>query len=312
MAMLQARHSGFDGPQEAVLAGIPLPATADAEPAGPAEVAIRILQWSDASGFEESTGRPALVLLHGLGDGADIWRPVLEAWPGPLPPAVALDLPGHGGSDRLGADGYRIETVARIAAAALRRLRLDRPVLIGHSIGAAVALRLAGREWSQPLGTILIERSPVATALADAAVAEHLDGLIAGTADLDRLIGFVRTQLPLADERTARVAVSALARQSERGWHMPLDPAIKRLLDRSPGEDEEWALLQAIPGPVAIVRGQYSSFLPKPVAERMAAVTRRPAPLETIVRAGHAILLEQPAALAHSLAHQVTQFVAGA
>ena len=310
--MLRAGDPVSDGPQALVLPGVPLPAAADAEPVGPAEAAMRILRWGDASRFAEPKGTPTLVLLHGLGDGADIWRPVLEAWPGQTPPAVALDLPGHGGSDRLAADGYRIETVARIVAAALQDLQLDRPVLIGHSVGAGLALRLAGRALARPLGTILIERNPEAIAQADAAVAGHLDGLIAGAPDLDRLIAFVRTQLPLADERTTRGVITALARRSGRGWHLPLDPAVKRLLDRSPGRDEEWALLQAIAGPVAIVRGQYSSFLPKPVAERMAAATLAPAPLETIVRAGHAILLEQPAALAASLARHVTRFVAGA
>ena len=310
--MLRAGSPASEGPQGSVLRGVPVPAAAGAEPVGSAKMAIRILRWGDASRFGEPAGRPTLVLLHGLGDGADIWRPVLEAWPGQTPSAVALDLPGHGGSDRLAADGYRVETVARIVAAALQDLRLDRLVVIGHSVGAGVALRLAGRDWAQLLGTILIERNPEATAPADAAVAGHLDGLIAGAADLDRLIAFVRTQLPLADERTTRSVIAALARRSESGWHLPLDPAVKRLLDRSPDADEEWALLKAISGPVAIVRGQYSSFLPKPVAERMAAATRAPAPLETIVRAGHAILLEQPAALAASLARHVTRFGAGA
>ncbi|MFG5382290.1 alpha/beta fold hydrolase [Yoonia sp. R2-816] len=309
--MSQANQSRRAGPHAALLPCLPQVSTNAGGGAGAARTPLRALFWNtgdSASLAPIADARTVPVLLHGLGDGADIWRPVLDHWPGQAPPIMALDLPGHGGSGRLPEDKYRVPEIARVIAAALHHLRLERVVLIGHSVGAGIALHLAGSGLMRPHGTILIERSAEAVEQADAAVAKHVDGLIVGATDLDRLITYVRSQLPLADARATTEAITALARQADTGWHLPIDPAVKRLLDRSANGDGEWALLKAVQGPVAIVRGQYSSFLPLTIAERMAAMARSPVTVETITRSGHAISLEQPAALAACLARQIARF----
>ena len=309
--MSQANQSRRAGPRAALLPCLLRVSANDGGEAGAARAPLRVLFWNtgdSASAASIADARAVPVLLHGLGDGADVWRPVLDHWPGQAPPVVALDLPGHGDSGCLPEDKYRVPEIARIVAAALHHLGLERVVLIGHSIGAGIALHLAGSGLVRPHGTILIERSADAVEQADAAVAQHLNGLIAGAADLDRLIMYVRSRLPLADARATREAITALARPMETGWHLPIDPAVKRLLDRSASGHDEWALLKAIRGPVAIVRGQYSSFLPLTIADRMAATARSPVTVETITRSGHAISLEQPAALAACLARQGARF----
>ena len=309
--ILPANQSRLDGPHEALLPCLPLEMANSEDGARAARAPLRALFWNTEGSISATSiadARTVPVLLHGLGDGADIWRPVLDHWPGPAPPIVALDLPGHGDSGCLPVDKYRVPEIARIVAAALHHLGLEQVVLIGHSIGAGIALHLAGSGLVRPHGTILIERSADTAEQADAAVAKHLAGLIAGAADLDRLIAYVRSQLPLADARATREAITALARPADTGWHLPIDPAVKRLLDRAASGHDEWALLKAVSGPVAIVRGQYSSFLPLTIAERMAATARSPVTVETITRSGHAISLEQPAALAACLARQVVRF----
>jgi pimeloyl-ACP methyl ester carboxylesterase len=86
--------------------------------------------------------------------------------------------------------------------------------------------------------------------------------------------------------------------RDDGGWQLPLDPAIKTLLTPARDASNEWALLKSIRGPVAIVRGAYSSVLQAETARRMAAVTGNAARLETIAMAGHAIPFEQPGPLA--------------
>jgi pimeloyl-ACP methyl ester carboxylesterase len=87
-------------------------------------------------------GQPSLVLLHGLMGTAATFAPLLESLPEGLH-AVAVDFPGAGSSERrknLDATmGATAVTVLRL----LDALDLDRPCLLGHSHGAAVALRLA-------------------------------------------------------------------------------------------------------------------------------------------------------------------------
>ena len=87
-------------------------------------------------------GRPSLVLLHGLMGSADTFAPLLEALP-PQQHVVALDFPGAGGSERrLGLDAT-LPAMAAVTRRVLDDLGLERPVVLGHSHGGAVALWLA-------------------------------------------------------------------------------------------------------------------------------------------------------------------------
>jgi pimeloyl-ACP methyl ester carboxylesterase len=69
---------------------------------------------------------------------------------------VALDLRGHGASDQPGS-GYDFATVGRDLAAALAGLGLERPVLVGHSWGANVALQFAADRPGSVAGLVLVD-----------------------------------------------------------------------------------------------------------------------------------------------------------
>jgi pimeloyl-ACP methyl ester carboxylesterase len=83
-------------------------------------------------------GEEAVVLLHGILDSSEGWNQLCEALPGVR---IAFDLPGFGYSDpppRGSVAGY-----ARDIAEGLEMLGVDRMVLVGHSLGGAVAAELA-------------------------------------------------------------------------------------------------------------------------------------------------------------------------
>ncbi|GCD47436.1 alpha/beta hydrolase [Streptomyces paromomycinus] len=89
--------------------------------------------WGDADA-------PPAVLLHCLGEDGEDWRGVV----GQLAAThrvYALDLRGHGHSDWPGEYGF--ERWRDDVAGFLRELRLGPVALIGHSVGAVVALLLA-------------------------------------------------------------------------------------------------------------------------------------------------------------------------
>lgn len=82
-----------------------------------------------------------LVLVHGLGDESDTWRHVLP----PLAAhrrVIAPDLPGFGRSDKPDR-AYTATFFARTIEQLLLTLGIDRAVLVGSSLGAAVVQRLA-------------------------------------------------------------------------------------------------------------------------------------------------------------------------
>lgn len=85
---------------------------------------------------EAGQGDP-VVLIHGVGMQSAAWGPQIEAL-SKTHRVLALDMPGHGGSDPL-PEGSRIEDYVRWLRAVLDGLGLRRVSLAGHSMGALIA-----------------------------------------------------------------------------------------------------------------------------------------------------------------------------
>ncbi len=85
---------------------------------------------------------PPLVLIHGLGGRIYNFRyniPVLSEYLR----VVALDLKGFGYSERPVPSDYSLTAQARLVGELMDRLGIPRAAILGHSMGGAVALRLA-------------------------------------------------------------------------------------------------------------------------------------------------------------------------
>jgi pimeloyl-ACP methyl ester carboxylesterase len=98
----------------------------------------------------------AVILLHGLASNARIWDGVAQRLAGAGLRVAALDLRGHGESEQP-AGGYDFATVCRDLDAALPALRVERPVLVGHSWGANVALQYAAERDGAVTGLVLVD-----------------------------------------------------------------------------------------------------------------------------------------------------------
>jgi pimeloyl-ACP methyl ester carboxylesterase len=84
--------------------------------------------------------RPAMVLLHGLGDDGRDWGPVVPAFAA-THRVYALDLRGHGRSAHR--DRYSLELMRDDVIGFLDAVGVERCVLIGHSMGGVVAALVA-------------------------------------------------------------------------------------------------------------------------------------------------------------------------
>lgn len=82
-----------------------------------------------------------IVLIHCFSCAMDWWdgaRPRLEAGHR----VIAVDLLGHGGSEKPGS-GYTPENQAKLVAEALERLDVKNATVVGHSLGGSVSVALA-------------------------------------------------------------------------------------------------------------------------------------------------------------------------
>lgn len=127
---------------------------------------------------------PAVVVLPGITSPAIAWDFVARTLRD-VAELHVVDLRGRGLSDRP-ERGYALDDYAADVAAVLAELRLDAPILLGHSLGARVAAACAVANPGRAGGLILVDpplsgpgRDPYPTSLA--AFAEQLHEALRGT-----------------------------------------------------------------------------------------------------------------------------------
>jgi pimeloyl-ACP methyl ester carboxylesterase len=133
---------------------------------------------------------------------------------------IAVDGPGFGKSKALAPDAYRLDALAELLHEEL--VELDRPVLIGHSWGGAVAVRYAGAHPEDVRGLVLLDSGHLdyADLHPDGVEADSSPGGMARAGLLDRIstawpaiaaneiptLLFLATQPPHVDVNRAHVA----------------------------------------------------------------------------------------------------------
>ncbi len=103
----------------------------------------------------EGQGKPAIVFIHGWTCDRSHWRFQLADLRTSYR-VIAIDLPGHGesGANR---DAWSIDGLGADVATVVRGLELDDVVLVGHSMGAPVALSAAPRLSGVVRGIIAVD-----------------------------------------------------------------------------------------------------------------------------------------------------------
>lgn len=153
---------------------------------------------------------PALVLLHGIGSRGVSWLPVAEELANEFQ-LVMLDLRGHGDSSKP-EHGYLLPDYARDLDAVLKALSLDRPLIMGHSLGGMTVL-----EWAivnpGKAAALVIEDSPMIRG--GEGVAELFDGWIAlssmSTADAEAYYTEHNPEWPEGERHRRAVSITSVA-----------------------------------------------------------------------------------------------------
>lgn len=117
------------------------------------DLGLRVLRWSPPLVVAD---RATWLLVHGLASNARLWDGVARRLAEAGRRSVAIDLRGHGRSDKPD-DGYDFDTIAGDLASAIGALGLDRPILVGQSWGAGVVLDFAVRHPELSRGIVLVD-----------------------------------------------------------------------------------------------------------------------------------------------------------
>jgi pimeloyl-ACP methyl ester carboxylesterase len=110
-------------------------------------IRIRYLEWGHMG--------PAVILLHGMNDNAQVWNQVAPMLASNCH-VIAPDRRGSGESDKP-KEGYDFGTLISDVAILAERLKLRHVTLVGHSFGAEVALNVAAQRPQLIHSVILVD-----------------------------------------------------------------------------------------------------------------------------------------------------------
>jgi len=252
--------------------------------------AVHALVWGE-------TGRPGIVLVHGGAAHAHWWSHIAPAF---LPDfrVVAIDLSGHGDSDRreqYSLDTWTDEVVAVIDACDFA----GDPVVVGHSMGGFVTIATAARHNDRLGGAIIID-SPVVKVDPEVEQARR-------TNDFAKAKVYDDPEIPIAKFRTIpaqehylpfvkdHVARNSLRRLDDGRWGWKFDPTVF-----IPRRNDAASYLAGVRCRVALLRCEHG-LVTTDIGDYMYEQLGRVAPVIELPTAGHHPMLDVPLILVTAL-----------
>ena len=200
-----------------------------------------------------ATAGPTLVLIHGLFGDADAWAGVANTLAEAGHPVLALDLPAHG---RTRASGRTVDEAAAVVSQVLAALAVGPVLLVGHSLGGAVATRVAQSAVAGTVqGLLLIAPAGLGSEINQG----FIDGMQhAGTPAL------LRRELAKLAQRLPQFG-DALVAEMHRGLReraVPLADLVAGFARHGVQQVDIRPVLDALPLPVAVLWGRADQVLP--------------------------------------------------
>jgi pimeloyl-ACP methyl ester carboxylesterase len=103
----------------------------------------------------EGKGSEALVLVNGWGSNLDFWRAQVPEL-AKRARVIALDLPGHGKSDKPETT-YSMDYFAAAIDAVMKDAKVERAVLVGHSMGTPVIRQYYRKYPQKTLALVIVD-----------------------------------------------------------------------------------------------------------------------------------------------------------
>ena len=243
---------------------------------------------------------PALVFLHGTPWSSALWRPIADALSARFT-VYLWDMPGYGQSSMDAAHAVDLGVQGELFAALLEEWALDRPHVVAHDFGGAVALRgrtlhgaryasmclvdvVALSPWGSPFFTLVQEHADVFAQLPDSIHRGAIEAYIRGA-----------SHRGLRDDDLAMLVEPWVGALGQPAFYRQIAQADERYTD------EIEPLYSTIDEPTHIVWGADDTWIPVDRAHRLQSMIPH-STVAIIEDAGHLIQLDAPAPLAAELA----------
>jgi pyruvate dehydrogenase E2 component (dihydrolipoamide acetyltransferase) len=210
---------------------------------------VHVKRWNVPAG----PGVATHVLIHGLFGDVDTWAGLVSGLVDAGRPVLALDLPCHG---KTSAQAATLDEMAEIAHAVLAAWAPGPKVLVGHSLGGALAVKLAAGPAEGTIdGVALIAPAGLGTEIDQGFV----DGMLhAGSPALLRREIDKLTQRPpsFSEPRVAEMHAGFRARAAG------LEALVSRFAVRGVQQVDVRAQLGALRAPVSVLWGRRDRIIP--------------------------------------------------
>jgi pimeloyl-ACP methyl ester carboxylesterase len=221
------------------------------------------LEWGDPAA-------PAIVLLHGGHQSAHSWD-LVSLHLAERYHVLALDQRGHGDSEWARDVEYSNHTMSQDARAFLDAMGLERPVLVGHSMGGRNSMLLTKQDPTRLRALVIVDVGPELSDRGRAAIAgfvqenQEFD-------DLEHFVANVRKYDPYRSrEHIERTVKYNMLQRADGKFVSKCDSNPRRLgIVRGAGPLENISLEDAgsFHLPVLLIRGERSNILAPDAAER--------------------------------------------
>ncbi|MCC6776439.1 MAG: alpha/beta fold hydrolase [Hyphomicrobiales bacterium] len=235
-----------------------------------------------------------VVFLHGIGGAARAWGPQQASFAQAGLRPLALDLPGYG--ERPAVERLSFDLLAADVESTIDRLRLDRPVLVGHSMGGMIAQTMLRRRPRGYRAAVLSGTSPAfgnpSGDFQKQFLADRLGPLERGqtmpelaTAIIDQMMG------PAPEPAGRALAIACMGAVPAATYRASVLCLITF---------DERANLGQISIPVLVLAGEHDRNAPPTMMERMAAKIPG-ARYVCLLDVGHLPSLESPTRFDHAI-----------
>ena len=262
--------------------------------------------WKDRTiSWQRFGDGPPLVFLHGTPWSSALWRPIAEALSARFT-VYLWDMPGYGASSKRAEDAVDLGVQGELFAHLLQEWGLERPHVVAHDFGGAVALRarllhgaryaslclvdvVALSPWGSPFFTLVAQHAEVFAQLPAAVHRGAVEAYIRGAA-----------HRPLSDADLEMLVTPWLGEDGQAAFYRQIAQADERYTD------EVAPLYPTLDEPVHIVWGAEDTWIPVDRAHRLHAAIPH-STLTVLPDAGHLIPLDAPAALSAELTRWTEQ-----